>query len=98
MFGMNKHMLFCVCKDFMVQNLFEFRPEVVEDTEKTLKLKIVRRKRVITVTLKLLSGKIQLDVDDTDYLIHIPTKTFKKDTEAQLHILNIKKAISDNLR
>lgn len=98
MFGLNKNISFYMCKDFLISTMMFLKPNSVENTETTVVIKIVRRKRIITISAKLVSGKIKIEVDDTDYLIHIPTKTFKKNEDAQLHILDIKQVISDNLR
>lgn len=98
MFGIGRGISFYICKDFLLTTMQNIKPEVTVDSEKQIQLTMRKRKRVIKINMRLISGKIQIDVDDTDYLLHIKTKTFKREEDVQLHILNIHKQICDAMR
>lgn len=98
MFGIGRGISFYICKDFLFTTMFDLKPEVLSETERYIQLRFVKKKRTIILTMKQVSGKIQIEVDDTDYLLHIKTKTFKKEEDVQMHILNIHKQIYNAIR
>lgn len=98
MFGIGNRISFYICKDFLLTTMLDLKPDVLSDTEKYIQLRFTKKKRTITLTMKQVSGKIQIEVDDTDYLLHIKTESFKKEEDVQMHILNVHKQIYTAIR